>query len=97
METDIQIFRSETFGEIRTCQVNNQIMFAGKDVAMALGVIYWQSGQYMLYADYAREKLAKSRTHCRHTKMGKVRTEVYLVWTEEGRNFLHDIFKNSNL
>ena len=33
----IQIFTSEIFGEIRTCQVNNQIMFVGKDVAMALG------------------------------------------------------------
>ena len=37
METNIQIFTSENFGEIRTCQVNNQIMFVGKDVAMALG------------------------------------------------------------
>jgi len=37
METNIQIFTSEVFGEIRTCQVNNQIMFVGKDVALALG------------------------------------------------------------
>ena len=37
METNIQIFTSEIFGEIRTCQVNNQIMFVGKDVATALG------------------------------------------------------------
>ena len=37
MHTAIQIFTSEVFGEIRTCQVNNQIMFVGKDVAMALG------------------------------------------------------------
>ena len=35
--TAIQIFTSEVFGEIRTCQVNNQIMFVGKDVATALG------------------------------------------------------------
>ena len=33
----IHIFTSEIFGEIRTCQVNNQIMFVGKDVAQALG------------------------------------------------------------
>ena len=33
----IQIFKNEMFGEIRTCQVNNQIMFVGKDVAKALG------------------------------------------------------------
>ena len=37
MKTNIQIFTSEVFGEIRTCQVNNQIMFVGKDVAQALG------------------------------------------------------------
>ena len=35
--TGIQIFNSEQFGKIRTCQVNNQIMFVGKDVAKALG------------------------------------------------------------
>ena len=37
MQSNIQIFTSEVFGEIRTCQVNNQIMFVGKDVAKALG------------------------------------------------------------
>ena len=37
MKANIQIFTSEVFGEIRTCQVNNQIMFVGKDVATALG------------------------------------------------------------
>ena len=37
MKSNIQIFTSDIFGEIRTCQVNNQIMFVGKDVATALG------------------------------------------------------------
>ena len=37
MKSNIQIFTSEIFGEIRTCQVNNQIMFVGKDIATALG------------------------------------------------------------
>ena len=37
MESNIQIFTSDIFGEIRTCHVNNQIMFVGKDVAQALG------------------------------------------------------------
>ena len=39
METTIQIFKSDIFGEVRTCQVNNQIMFVGKDVAQALGYL----------------------------------------------------------
>ena len=37
MQTNIQIFTNDIFGEIRTCLVNNQIMFVGKDVATALG------------------------------------------------------------
>ncbi len=37
MNNSVQIFTSEVFGKIRTCQVNNQIMFVGKDVAKALG------------------------------------------------------------
>ncbi len=50
---------------------------------------YWQSGQYMLYADFARQGLAKSRTRTHIVKGGMVLTEVYLVWTERGRHFVH--------
>ena len=54
-----------------------------------LGIQYRQSGQYMLYADYARLGLAKSRTHKHVLKHGMVMTEMYLVWTERGREFIH--------
>ena len=37
MKKEIRFFKNEDFGEIRTCLVNNQIMFVGKDVATALG------------------------------------------------------------
>ena len=218
MNTNIQIFTSDIFGEIRTCQVNNQIMFVGKDVATALGyknpsnalqvhvyeedktsyliqvsgsnyktntlfinesglyslilssqlpqakafkrwvtsevlpairqtgryeltskelrllgskadycdevllsvdsvtttqvakelgmtgselyrwlialsIVYWQSGEYMLYADFARMGYAKSRTHSRRNRLGVWHTDRYLVWTEEGRKFLHEVFE----
>ena len=52
---------------------------------------YWQSGQYMLYADYARMGLAKSRTHTHTVSSGTVLTEVYLVWTERGRDYIHQL------
>ena len=52
---------------------------------------YWQSGQYMLYADYARMGLAKSRIHKRVLKHGMVLTEMYLVWTERGCEFIHSL------
>ena len=67
----------------------------------ALHIQYYQSGQYMLYAEYAHMGLAKSRTRynafldpkCdgRKEKMGKAITHTYLVWTETGRKFIHDL------
>ena len=65
----------------------------------ALHIQYYQSGQYLLYADYAHMGLAKSRTrystlpdpHCDGTqeKLGTAYTHTYLVWTERGRKFIH--------
>lgn len=34
---ELQIFKNEEFGEIRTVQLNNETYFVGKDVAEALG------------------------------------------------------------
>ena len=34
---DIQIFKSEEFGQIRTVEINNEVWFVGSDVAKALG------------------------------------------------------------
>ena len=51
---------------------------------------YYQSGQYMLYADYAHRGLAKSRTHYDlFVGRATVLTRMYLVWTEKGREFIH--------
>ena len=54
------------------------------------GIIYEQSGQYMLYAPYARRGLATCRTHTHRDLMGTVHTHTYLVWTERGKQFIHD-------
>ena len=69
----------------------------------SLHVQYYQSGQYMLYAEYAHMGLAKSRTKYRafmapagdgtKRKVGRVVTSTYLVWTEKGRKFIHDLVK----
>ena len=57
-------------------------------------VIYAQSGQYMLYADYARMGYAKNRTHGYRNSKNEMRTHSYLVWTERGRRFIHELIKN---
>ena len=51
----------------------------------SLHVQYYQSGQYLLYADYAHRGFAKSRTHFETEHL----TRTYLVWTERGREFIH--------
>ena len=56
-------------------------------------VMYKQSGQYMLYAEYARKGYARSRTHLHRDSEGNVYTEMYLVWTEEGREFIHRLIE----
>jgi prophage antirepressor-like protein len=81
---------------LTTTQIAKEMGMTGPDLyhwLIALGVIYWQSGQYMLYADYARMGLAKSRTRGRRNSMGVWHTSRYLVWTEEGRKFIHDVMK----
>jgi prophage antirepressor-like protein len=57
------------------------------------GVIYYQSGQYMLYGDFARQGLAKTRTDYRVGCDGQTHTTVRLVWTESGRKMVHDVYK----
>lgn len=55
---------------------------------------YYQSGQYMLYAEYAHRGLAKSRTHYElFVGRDTVHTRMYLVWTETGREFIHQKVK----
>ena len=81
---------------LTTTQIAKEMGMTAPDLyhwLVALGVIYWQSGQYMLYADYARMGLAKSRTRGRRNSMGVWHTSRYLVWTEEGRKFIHDVMK----
>ena len=56
-------------------------------------VMYKQSGQYMLYADYARKGYARSRTDPHRDAEGDLHTRIYLVWTEKGRRFIHRIIK----
>ena len=61
-KTEITIFTSDIFGEIRTCQVNNQIMFVGKDVAQALGYSNTQKAirDHVDYEDKLTERIVLS-------------------------------------
>ena len=80
-------------------QIGKELNMTGHDLNLLLcqmGIQYVQSGQYLLYADYARQGLAKNRTFEYHNADGDLKTKTYLVWTERGRNFIHQLI-NKNL
>ena len=85
---------------LTTTQVAKELSMTGPELyrwLVALSIVYWQSGEYMLYADFAREGFAKTRTHGRRNRLGVRHTQRYLVWTEAGRKFLHEVFSEKPL
>ena len=75
-------------------QIGKELNMTGHDLNILLcqkHIQYVQSGQYLLYADYARQGLAKNRTFSREDKNGTLHTRTYLVWTERGRDFIHQL------
>lgn len=80
-------------------QIGKELNMTGHDLNRLLcemRIQYVQSGQYLLYADYARQGWAKNRSFEYHTSDGELRTKTYLVWTERGRDFIHRLI-NKNL
>ncbi|MCP1384818.1 phage antirepressor KilAC domain-containing protein [Runella salmonicolor] len=57
------------------------------------GVQYENNGHYVLYAKYQHRNLAELKTH-HYEKDGKSFTKHYLVWTEVGRVFIHNLFND---
>ena len=77
---------------LTTTQIAKELSMTVSDLTRLLEhrkVMYKQSGQRMLYADYARKGYAKSRTTTRRDIEGDMHTYTRLVWTEEGRRFIH--------
>ena len=56
-----------------------------------------ESGQFLLYADFARKGYARNRTHSHYDSEGELHTRTYLVWTERGRKFIHRVCKTEEI
>ena len=81
-------------------QIGKELNMTGHDLNMLLcqmGIQYPQSGQYLLYANYARQGLAKNRNFEYHSADGELKTKTYLVWTERGRNFIHKLVNSPQI
>ena len=57
------------------------------------GILFYQSGRWMLTAKYQGQGYMNTRTHQFYHNDGTVGTNTISVWTEKGRKFLHD-FRN---
>ena len=80
-------------------QIAKELSMTGHELNRLLcerGIQYPQSGQYLLYAKYARRGYAQNRTHEWRNTMGELVTRTYLVWTEAGREFIHGLLKIEN-
>jgi phage antirepressor YoqD-like protein len=55
------------------------------------GVMFKQSGQWFLYAEYQDKGYTKSRTHYYSHNDGTTGTNTITVWTETGRQFVHQL------
>jgi Rha family phage regulatory protein len=53
------------------------------------GIIFRQSGQWILYSKYQNKGYARSRTHQYTRSDGSTGTNTITVWTEKGRKFIH--------
>ena len=83
-----------------TTQVAKELNMTVHDLTQLLlkrKVMYRQSGQYLLYAEYARKGYARNRTHSYCDAEGDHHTRTYLVWTERGRKFIHRIVKTEEI
>lgn len=83
-----------------TTQVAKGMGMTAQELNRALclrGIQYGQSGQYLLYADYARKGLAQNRTHTYRDLMGAVHTTSSLVWTERGKQFIYQLLNYKNV
>lgn len=60
------------------------------------GIMFKQSGQWLLAAKYCEYGYTKPRTHQFTRNDGSIGTNTTTVWTETGRAFLHKVFNVQN-
>lgn len=57
-------------------------------------VIYKQGDTWVLYSRYHDKGYAKTRTYTYVGSNGETRTNIQLVWTQSGREFIHNLVKS---
>ena len=58
------------------------------------GILFYQTGRYMLTYKYAAKGYTTTRTIMYTNNNNEQRGNTYTIWTEKGRHFLHTIYDN---
>jgi prophage antirepressor-like protein len=73
-------------------ELNLRSVYVLEDRLKKAGIMFHQSGQWMLYAKYSGKGYTELRTHPYIQSDGTTGTNTITVWTEKGRAFLHIMF-----
>lgn len=106
-ELKIQAPKAEYYDKVldsKGVYVTNQI---AKELGMSavtlnrrlhlLGIQYKQNGTWVLYHQYQDKGLTKTRTYTYQDGNGLTKTSMQTVWTEKGREFIHNATKRRAL
>ena len=87
----------QSVNTLTTTQVAKQIGMVAEKLHKKLneaGIIFYQSGQWLLYSPYSAWKLHDTRTNTFTRSDGSTGTNSYTVWTEKGRRFIIALYEN---
>ena len=83
--------------EFTITQIAKEVFMSGKALNKVLeiqGVQYKQNGQWLLYSKYQNKGYTKTRTTPYIDSNGVQQTKHYTVFTEKGREFIHDLVED---
>ena len=87
----------QSVNTLTSTQVAKQIGMVAEKLHKKLneaGIIFYQSGQWLLYSPYSAWKLHDTRTNTFTRSDGSTGTNSYTVWTEKGRRFIIALYEN---
>lgn len=87
----------QSVNTLTSTQVAKQIGMVAEKLHRKLneaGIIFYQSGQWLLYSPYSAWKLHDTRTNTFTRSDGSTGTNSYTVWTQRGRRFIIALYEN---
>lgn len=99
----LQAPKVEFYNEVLQSESSHTTTVIAKELGMAAvslnrklkekGIQYYQNGTWLLYSKYQNLGYTKTKTHPYYDSKGELKTSIQTVWTEKGRQFIHQVLK----